>query len=134
MIHAHTRTRHTQTLEYYSAIKKKEPPAVCNNVDGGEGIMPSEISQTEKDKSRAISLMFVESTNVQQQQSKLLEKEIRSVVIRDREWGRGEKAQTCGYKTSTRDIPPGAHNQPSWEDRLGPLGSLEHGCPRLCPR
>ena len=47
--HTHTHT-HTHTMEYYSAIKKnKILPFVTTWMDL-EGIMLSEISQTEKDK------------------------------------------------------------------------------------
>ena len=40
---------YTHSMEYYSAIKKWNF-AICNNMDGPEGIMLSEISQTEKEK------------------------------------------------------------------------------------
>ena len=34
--HTHTHT-HTHTMEYYSAIKKEQDFAICNNMDGLEG-------------------------------------------------------------------------------------------------
>ena len=48
MVHTHT---HTHTLEYYSAIKKNEIflPFAATGMDL-EGVMLSEMSQTEKDK------------------------------------------------------------------------------------
>ena len=48
---------HTYTMEYYSAIKKDEIlPFVITQLDL-EGIMPSEIGQTKKDKNHMISLI-----------------------------------------------------------------------------
>ena len=57
MVYTHTHTHtHTHTLEYYSGIKRDEVlPFVTACLDL-EGIMPSEISQTEKDKHHKISL------------------------------------------------------------------------------
>ena len=40
---------YTHTLKYYSANKKRNP-AICNSRDGPDGIMLSDIIQTEKDK------------------------------------------------------------------------------------
>ena len=48
-IHTHTHT-HTHTVEYYSAIKKKEILPFATVWVDLEDIMLSEISQTEKDK------------------------------------------------------------------------------------
>ena len=49
---------HIHTMEYHSSIKKKEGnPALCDNMDGLKGIMPREISQTEKDKNTVWSLL-----------------------------------------------------------------------------
>ena len=63
VIHTHTHTHthaHTHTLEYCTAIKKDEIlPLVITWMDP-EGIMLSEISQTEKDKYYMIHL-YVES-------------------------------------------------------------------------
>ena len=51
MIHRHTQTHtDTHTLEYYSDIKKKENLLFAVTGMDLEGIMLSEISQTEKDK------------------------------------------------------------------------------------
>ena len=56
-IHTHTHT-HTHTQEYHSAIKKNEiMPFGATWVDL-EGIMLSEISQTEKDKLRMTLLTW----------------------------------------------------------------------------
>ena len=45
------------TMEYYSAIRKDEyPPFASTRIDL-EGIMPSEISQAEKDNYHMISLI-----------------------------------------------------------------------------
>ena len=45
------------TMEYYSAIRKDEyPPFASTRIDL-EGIMPSEISQAEKDNYHMVSLM-----------------------------------------------------------------------------
>ena len=58
MIHTHTHT-HTHTLnEYYSAIKKELNLAIYNNMDELQSIMPSKISQSQKDKYYMISLMW----------------------------------------------------------------------------
>ena len=54
--HAHTHT-HTHTLEYYSTIKKNEILPFAATWMDLEGIMLSEISQTEKDKYCMISLI-----------------------------------------------------------------------------
>ena len=51
--HTHT---HTHTLEYYSAIKKNESLQTAATWMGLEGIMLSEIRQTEKGKYCVISL------------------------------------------------------------------------------
>ena len=45
------------TMEYYSAIKKNEILPVVTTWMDLEGIMPSEISQTEKDKYCMIALI-----------------------------------------------------------------------------
>ena len=59
--HTHTHT-HTYTMEYYSAIKNNEIlPFVTTWIDL-EGIMLSEVSQIEKDKS-CITHLYVESKN-----------------------------------------------------------------------
>lgn len=51
-----TRVGTDASVEYYSAIKKKELlPFVTAWVDP-EGVMPSEVSQTEKDQRQMISL------------------------------------------------------------------------------
>ena len=59
MIHTHTHTHtHTRTLEYYSAIKKKEImpfPMTWMELDS---IMLSEIGQSEKDKYHTFTLMW----------------------------------------------------------------------------
>ena len=58
--HTHTHTHsciYTHIMEYYPAIKKNENLATYNNVMDLEGIMLSEISLTEKDKSCMISLI-----------------------------------------------------------------------------
>ena len=48
--HTHTQTYiHTHTMEYYSAIKKKEILPFATTWMDLEGIMLSEINQTEKD-------------------------------------------------------------------------------------
>ena len=54
--HTHTHT-HTHTLEYHSAIKKNENFPFAATWMHLEGIMLSEISQTEKDKYCMISLI-----------------------------------------------------------------------------
>ena len=45
------------TKEYYSAIKKEWNFAICNNMDGPEGIMLRELSETKKDKYYIFSLI-----------------------------------------------------------------------------
>ena len=47
----------TYTMEYYSAIKKKEILPLATTRMDNEGVMLSEISQTEKDKYCVFSLM-----------------------------------------------------------------------------
>lgn len=42
----------------YSAAQKERNPSPRDNMDGLEGIRPSEISQTEKDKCRMSSLIY----------------------------------------------------------------------------
>ena len=54
--HTHTHT-HTHTLEYYSAIKKNEILPFATTWMELEGIMLSEISQSEKDKNHMASLI-----------------------------------------------------------------------------
>ena len=54
-VHTHT---HTHTLEYYSAIKKKEILPFATTWMDLEGIILSEIGQTEKDKYRMITLIW----------------------------------------------------------------------------
>ena len=54
--HTHTHT-HIHTVEYYSAIKKNEMLPFATTQMDLEGIMLSEISQTEKDKYCMISLI-----------------------------------------------------------------------------
>ena len=50
---------HIHTMEYYSAIKKKELlPFVTTWMDILEGIMLSGISQTEKDKYHMLLLIY----------------------------------------------------------------------------
>ena len=53
--HTHTHT-HTHTMEYYSAIKMKEILPLMTTWMDLEGIMLSEISQTEEDKYRTWNL------------------------------------------------------------------------------
>ena len=45
------------TMEYYSAIKEQNN-AICSNMDELESLLPSEVSQKEKDKYHMISLIF----------------------------------------------------------------------------
>ena len=78
-IHTHTHT-HTHTVDYYAAITKKEILLFVTIWMDLEGIMLSEISQTEKDKYCIIS--FVES-----KKTKLIETVGRLVVSRG--WGVG---------------------------------------------
>ena len=47
---------HKETIKYYSALKKRNL-AICDNMDGLDGIMLSEINQTEIDKYCMVSLM-----------------------------------------------------------------------------
>ena len=47
---------HTHTVKYYSAIKRMKF-AICNNRDGPEGFILSELSQAEKDKHIMLSLI-----------------------------------------------------------------------------
>ena len=49
--------KHTHTMEYYSAIKKKEILPFATKQVNLEDIMLSEISQTEKDKGSLFSLV-----------------------------------------------------------------------------
>ena len=56
VIHTHTHT-HTHTMEYYSAIKKNKILPFAATWMALEGIMLSEISQTEKDKYCMIPLV-----------------------------------------------------------------------------
>ena len=55
-VYMHTHT-HTHTMKYYSAIKKNEIMPFAATWTDLEGIMLSEISQIQKDKSYMISLM-----------------------------------------------------------------------------
>ena len=54
--HTHTHT-HIHTMEYYAATQSEIVPFVTTYMDL-EGIMPSEISQTEEDEYHMISLMW----------------------------------------------------------------------------
>ena len=56
VIHTHTHT-HTHTLEYYSAIKKKETLPSATTWMDLEGIITREISEIEKDKCHVILLI-----------------------------------------------------------------------------
>ena len=56
VVHTHTQT-HTHTVEYYSATEKKEILPFATPWMNLEGIMLSEISQTEKDKYCMVSLI-----------------------------------------------------------------------------
>ena len=56
--HTHTHT-HTYTMEYYSAIKKKEIMSFAATWMDLEIIIPSEVSQTEKDKYHTILLIYI---------------------------------------------------------------------------
>ena len=55
-VHTHT---YTHTMEYYSAIKKNEILSFAATWMGLEGIMLSEISQTEKDKYQYYTLSLI---------------------------------------------------------------------------
>ena len=55
-VHTHTHT-HIYTMEYYSAIKKNEILPFATTWMELEGIMLSEISQSEKDKYHMTSLI-----------------------------------------------------------------------------
>ena len=58
--HTHTHTyahRHTSQMEFYSALKKKEIMSFVTTWMNLEGIILSEIIQTEKDKYGMISLI-----------------------------------------------------------------------------
>ena len=64
--HRHTdRQTHTHIMEYYSAIKKNEILPFATTWMNLEGIMWSEISQTEKDK-YCIYHLYRESKKIQQ--------------------------------------------------------------------
>ena len=54
--HTHTHT-HTHTMEYYSAIKRDEILTFTTTWINLEGIIQSDISQTEKDRYHTISLI-----------------------------------------------------------------------------
>ena len=56
VVHTHTRT-HTHTEQYYSVIKKNEILVFATTWMDLEGIMLSEVNQTEKDKYCMISLI-----------------------------------------------------------------------------
>ena len=61
MVHTHTHTHthtHSHTMEYYSAIKKNEILPFAITWMDLEGIMLSEISQTEKDTYCLMSLIY----------------------------------------------------------------------------
>ena len=74
------------TVEYYSAIKRKEIPPFATTWKDLEGIMLSEISQVEKDKYKCFH-SFVESKNQEKQ------KEQNSSRLTDMEKG------TSGYQS-----------------------------------
>ena len=59
MSHTHTHTHtHTHVLEYYLAFKRKEILPFAKTWMNLEGIILSEISQTQKDKCCMISLIY----------------------------------------------------------------------------
>ena len=64
-IHTHTHT-HTHTLEYYSATENNEIVPFAATWMDLEGIIRSEISQTEKDKDRDITYMWNLKKKIQQ--------------------------------------------------------------------
>ena len=49
---------HTHTMEYYSGIKKNEILPLATTWMNSEGVMLSEISQTDKDKYCMIFVIF----------------------------------------------------------------------------
>ena len=56
--HTHTYTHtHTHTLEYYSTIEKNEMLPFATTWMDLEGIFPSEMNQSEKEKHHMISLI-----------------------------------------------------------------------------
>ena len=57
---------HTHTMEYYRAIKKNEILPSATTWMELEGIMFSEISQTEKDKYATLTFIYVESKKIKQ--------------------------------------------------------------------
>ena len=79
-------------MEYYLVIKNEEILPFATTWMDGEGIVLSEISQTEKDKYCIISVICGILKNKKQNKTKLKEltgKEIRLVVKRGREYGEG---------------------------------------------
>ena len=81
-VYAYTHT-HTHTMGYYSVLKKKEILPFVTTWMKLKGIIVSELSQTEEDKCRMMSVLLYGITNTQQ--TKFIDVENRLLVARD--WG-----------------------------------------------
>ena len=82
-------------MEYYSAMRKKEILPFLTAWMGLEGIMLSEICQTEKDKHYMISLIC---GIVKKKKNELTETESRTVVARS--WGMWEMGRSWSKGTN----------------------------------
>ena len=70
---------YTYTAEYYSAVKKNGNLPFATTWKDLKGIIPNEISQTEKDK---YHMIFLTNGPLKKQKSKLTDTENRLVVAR----------------------------------------------------
>ena len=100
------------TIEYYAAMRKKEILLFATTWMNLEGIMLSEISQTEKGKYCIISLIC---GILKKKKKKLTGKKIRHVVSRRRGLGNGDLKEAGQKVRASRDLPsgPGVGNPPS---------------------
>ena len=98
-------------MEYYSPIKNKEILPFASAWTDPEGIMLSEIRQTEKGKYCIISLVC----GIFKKKKKLIGKKIRQVVTRRRGLGKGDLKEGGQKVRASRDLPsgPGVRNPPS---------------------
>ena len=77
------------TMEYYSAIRKKQILPFATTWMELEGIMLSEISQVEKDKYQMISLICIRTKEKlkEQNSSRIRTQEWTNSYQRERDWG-----------------------------------------------
>ena len=88
-----------KTIEYYSTMRKKKTQPFATTQMKFGGIMPSEISQTEKDKYRIISRIGINFKKPNsQKQSRFVTARGAAGVVEGRLEEGGQKVQTSSYE------------------------------------